>query len=556
MYCTDILPPIAFIFSDTTPALLYYSHLPVIFTALLFGLLVYSKSKSLESKLLLALVTTFALWNIIDLINWTNVDSRIIMMSWSFMNFLFVLVAALALYFSYVFTRKKTPPFPLFLIGFLPLVIFVIFIPTSINLTGFDLAICEATEGPLSIYFHFLQGFYFVWLISFLIRECFVNWRRQKKQTALFAFGIGFFIFSFYTGNLVAIALDKWELEQYGLFGMTVFLGFLVMIIVKYQAFNMKMLGAQAFIGALVILIGAEFFFAASTVNLVLIAITFILSVILGVFLIRSVKAEVKRKEELEVLTSELSAANAELKRLDASKSEFISIASHQLRTPLTAIRGFLELLLEGAYGKLEPKIATTINKVSIANNRLMSLVENLLNISRIEAGRIQYQFAPTHIETIVDELKDMFLLAAKEKGIEFRVEKPAKELPLLSLDAAKIREVISNMIDNSLKYTSKGSVTITLEKHPECVAVVIKDTGMGIDPKDIPHLFKKFERGTGAEKVNVSSTGLGLFVGQKFAEAHGGAITVYSAGKGQGATFTLELPIHVVEKVKQLSLT
>lgn len=554
MFCTDIPSPLLFIFSDSTPALLYYSHLPVIFTAILIGSLVYSRNKSLESKLLLAVVSSFALWNLIDLINWTNVDGRIIMMSWSFMNFVFVLVAALTLYFAYVFLRKHEPPFWALILGTLPLAVYAVLIPTNLNLTGFDLAICEAVEGPLTTYFHFLQAFYFVWLALFLIHESYHNWQRHNKQAVLLTLGIGFFILSFYSGNLVASIMDNWELEQYGLFGMLVFMMFLVYLIVRYQAFNMKLLGAQALTAAFVILIGTQFFFAATTVTITLSVITFVLALIFAYFLIREVKKEVQRKEELEVLTKELSAANAELKRLDSAKSEFISIASHQLRTPLTAIRGFLELLLEGAYGRIEPKVGETLGKLTVANNRLMSLVENLLNISRIEAGRIQYQFAPTRIETIVDELEGMFALAAKEKTLEFKIEKPKEPLPLLSLDAAKIREVLSNLIDNAIKYTEQGSVTVTYEHHGDCVAVVVADTGIGIDPADLPHLFKKFERGSQAARVNVSSTGLGLYVGRKFAEAHGGMITAHSEGKGHGARFVLELPIHVVEKAKRLS--
>lgn len=554
LFCVDIPHPIAFIFSGSTPVLLYYSHLPVIFTAILIGLLVYSKNKSLESRLLLSLVSVFALWIFVDLINWTNVDSRIIMVSWSFMNFLFVLTPALTLYFAYVFLRKKEPHFYSLLIGLLPLAVYAVFIPSQLNLTGFDLAICEATEGALSTYFHGLQVLYFVWLVCFLIHESYVGWKRGKKQPFFLSLGIGFFIMSFYIGNLVADILDNWELEQYGLFGMLVFMMFLVYLIVRYQAFNMKLLGAQALTVALVMLVGTQFFFVESHVVLVLTTITFILSILFSFFLIREVKKEVQRKEELEVLSKELSVANTELKRLDTAKSEFISIASHQLRTPLTAIRGFLELLLEGAYGKLEPQVSTTLNKLTVANNRLMSLVENLLNISRIEAGRIQYQFARTKIESIVDELESMFVLAAREKNIEFKVERPKTPLPLLSLDAPKLREALSNLIDNAIKYTEKGSVTVSYEHHGECVAVVITDTGMGIDPKDLPHLFKKFERGSQAERVNVSSTGLGLYVGRKFAEAHGGSITAHSEGVGRGSRFVLELPVHIVERAKELS--
>lgn len=553
MFCIDIPSPVALIFSESTPTLLYYSHLPVIFVSILIGLLVFSKNKSLESRLLLAVVVSFATWNLIDLVNWTNVDARIIMISWSFMNFFFCLIAALTLYFSYVFLRKKGPRLWALLVGALPLITYILFIPTSFNLIGFDLAICEAMEGSLVTYFHLLQAFYFVWLVLFLIHECYQDWKLKKKQALYLGLGIGFFILSFYTGNLVADILDNWELEQYGLFGMLIFMMFLVYLIVRYQAFNMKLLGAQALTAAFVILIGTQFFFATTTITIVLTTITFVLSLIFAYFLIREVKKEVQRKEELEVLTNELSVANTELKRLDSAKSEFISIASHQLRTPLTAIRGFLDLLLEGAYGKIEPKVKDTLGKLTIANNRLMGLVENLLNISRIEAGRIQYQFGPAHIEDIVNELEDMFVLAAKEKGLAFSVKRPKQPLPLLSLDATKIREVISNLIDNALKYTPHGSITVSYEHDPHSVRVIITDTGMGINPKDVPHIFKKFERGTGAEKVNVSSTGLGLYVGSKFAEAHGGTIRAESAGKGQGSRFILELPVHIVERAKEL---
>ncbi|QQR78066.1 MAG: HAMP domain-containing histidine kinase [Candidatus Moraniibacteriota bacterium] len=349
---------------------------------------------------------------------------------------------------------------------------------------------------------------------------------------------------SFYTGNLVADVLGTWEYEQYGLFGMFVFMAFLVVMIVKYEAFNIKILAAQALMGAFIILIGTEYFFIVSTSGLILTTITLFIAIIFAYFLIRSVKEEIKRKEELQKISDSLAIANAELRRLDNAKSEFISIASHQLRTPLTAIKGFVSLLLEGAYGRLEPSVSDTLNKVYLANNRLMNLVENLLNISRIEAGRIQYQFASAHIEDILTELRDVFVLAAHAKGLKLGITLPKDPLPMLQIDSAKIREAISNIIDNSIKYTEKGEVAVKAGKAGDRVVVTVSDTGVGVDADDLPHLFKKFERGKDAAKVNVSSTGLGLYVGKSFIEAHGGTISVESAGRGKGTCFTISLPI------------
>lgn len=538
------------------PALLYYSHIPTAVIAFLIGFFVYSRNKnSLEANALFLMTIFFGLWIVGDIILWISPDSQKVMFVWSLINLAEMLVSAATLYFAYAFLEKKDAPFR-YKILFLGLITpFVFFIPSVFNVESFDTAVCEAIQGPMINYYYAVEFVLVGWLAFYLGHKIIKTKKSHRRPTILFSAGIFFFLLCFSGANLIASLTEKWEILEFGLIGAPVFVGFLAYLIVKYQAFSIKLVGAEVLVAGIMLLIGSQFFFIQSSVNFILNGITLCLAMIGGAFLIREVKKEVQRKEELEVLSKELSVANTELKRLDSAKSEFISIASHQLRTPLTAIRGFLELLLEGAYGKIEPKIGETLNKVVIANNRLMNLVENLLNISRIEAGRIQYQFSPTHIESIIDELDDMFMLAAKEKGVSFKVKHPTHPLPLLSLDPNKIREVLSNLIDNALKYTPKGgSITISFERHPECIATVIQDTGMGIDPNDLPHLFKKFERGSQAERVNVSSTGLGLYVGRKFAEAHGGTIEAYSEGKDKGARFVLELPIHVVEKVKELS--
>lgn len=551
MFCNDISEPIALIFSDETPKLLYYSHLPVLFVALIFGLLILLKNKSLESRLLLAISSFYSLWIFVDLVNWTNIDSRIVIVSWSFMNLLFLLVLIFLLYFSYVFLYRKDISARCLIIGSLPVVLYAMILPTAYNISGFDLAICEATQTHFEkILFHLLQTFYYLWLLVFLIRHTWHNsFSKILHRDTLFSIGVAIFASSFYIGNNAAVYFDKWELEQYGLFGMFIFLSFLVILIVRYRAFNLKILGAQALVAGLIVLIGSELFFVTSTINYILVVSTFVLSVGFGIILVRSVQGEVRRKEELQIITNRLAEANAELRRLDTAKSEFISIASHQLRTPLTAIKGFVSLLLEGAYGKLEPSIADTLNKVYLANARLMNLVENLLNISRIESGRIQYQFAPAKIESILDELNDIFGVAAHEKGVVLNFKKGKKPLPMATIDAAKVREVISNLIDNALKYTESGTVTIEAVEERDGIQITISDTGVGIEPDDLPRLFHKFERGRNSAQVNVSSTGLGLYVSKRFVEAHGGTIIGESQGHGKGSKFTVWLPFQPVKK-------
>lgn len=546
------------ILSDQVPFLLYYSHIPAIILSLLFGFFLYFQAqRNISSVLILIISILYSFRSFFDLITWATNDSRQVMFFWSLQIYFELAIYVAFTYLVYVFLHKQDMPPLRKAVFFFPLAILAVFLPSAHTLSYMVLdEFCEASEGIVAVqYVYAVEIAIIAWIIVHFVHH-FLQTRDKKvrKQQIMFALGAVIFLMAFSWGNIAGSLSENWEIAQYGEFGMPIFIAFLAYLVVKYRTFNAKLLSVQALTFSLVALVGSLLFFIRDPIPYFIVGVTLILLIILARILVLSIQREIERKEELEILTKELSVANSELKRLDASKSEFISIASHQLRTPLTAIRGFLTLLLEGAYGKLEPKIGETLNKVTIANNRLMTLVENLLNISRLEAGRIKYQFTPTHIEDIVDELGDMFALAAKEKGLKFKVEKPMEPLPLLSLDATKIREVISNMIDNAMKYTAEGSITVSYERHPECVAVVVADTGMGIDPKDLPHLFKKFERGSQAERVNVSSTGLGLFVGRKFAEAHGGTITAHSEGKGKGSKFILELPIHVVEKVKQLS--
>lgn len=544
MFCTDIPNPIALIFSSSTPHLLYYSHLPAVFAAVIFSLLIYSKNKSLEARLFLLIASFFAIWNLIDLVNWTNTDSRRIMFTWSMMNFVAILIAVAVLYFSYVFLEKKDAPWKAKIWAGLLLCPYLLLLPTNLNISVFDLSLCEAEEGPVKYYFYFLQIVFLLWIAGYL----FMRYRRvvktKKRETLLLALGSLFLLLSFFGGTLIANMTGKWEYEQYGLFGMILFLAFLTFLIVRYQAFNVKLIGVQALVAGLVLLIGSQFFFTEEVANIVLISITLLLAIGFGFALIRSVKQEVKRKEELQLLTQELAIANQELKRLDAAKSEFISIASHQLRTPLTAIKGYVSLLLEGSYGQVIPSVQDILNKVYVVNNRMGQLVEDLLSISRIESGRVQYNFVETQLEPVVADIVDMFTLMAKAKNLILKIRLPKKTLPKLSLDVNKIREVISNLIDNAIKYTKEGSVTVSVEEATGGVVIKVQDTGIGVEPKDAERLFEKFTRSSETMKLDVSGTGLGLYVGRNFVQAHGGKLSVQSDGSGKGACFIITLPL------------
>ena len=548
-YCSQVID--AFLGSNV---ILYYSHVPTAVVSLLLGLFIFIKNRKDTSSRLFFLVTVlFALWSFFDLVLWSSPDSRKTMFFWSIINLLENMVSCFTLYFVYVFLEKKDVILRYKTASFLLFLPYLVLLPTHYNITGFNATLCEAQQGSLINYFYFLEGVFFLVLVGYALWKIVTTRGTDRRQAIYLSLGSILFLLSFSGANIagsIASVInpddpDNWKILQYGLFGMPVFLGFLTFLIVKYQAFNLKLIGAQALVVGLISLIGSQLFFIREMTSYILVAITFVLAALFGIILIRSVKEEVRRKEELQTLTQELAEANQELKRLDAAKSEFISIASHQLRTPLTAIRGYISLVLEGSYGKVTPTLQDVLNKVYVVNNRMGQLVEDLLSISRIESGRVQYTLVETQMEPMVADLVDMFGIMAKNKGLALKMKLPKKSLPKLMIDATKIREVISNLIDNALKYTKEGGVTVSVDGDDRYVAVRVEDTGIGVDPADSKRLFEKFTRSSETMKLDVSGTGLGLYVGKNFVEAHGGLLSVESDGPGKGATFIVKLPVN-----------
>lgn len=314
---------------------------------------------------------------------------------------------------------------------------------------------------------------------------------------------------------------------------------------IKYNLMDIRVVLMQVMLMIMNIAGIALVFTSDTTIEYVFKSSFTALVLFVSLLLIRNYNKEVKQKEELFRLSNELKRANEELKRLDKAKSEFISIASHQLRTPLTAIKGYISLILEGAYGKNSVKTDDALNKIFLANERIIQLVEDLLNITRIESGRLEYHFDEgIHAEDVVEELKDMFTLRTEEKKLDFVVKYPDKKTSPIKADKSKLREVISNLIDNSIKYTPKGFVHVSVEQEKNIVRVIVEDSGMGISPESMQTLFLKFSRGTDSSKVYTEGTGLGLYVGKNLIESQGGHIYAESEGVNKGARFVIEMPV------------
>jgi PAS domain S-box-containing protein len=230
-------------------------------------------------------------------------------------------------------------------------------------------------------------------------------------------------------------------------------------------------------------------------------------------------------------------------KMIDKLKSEFISIAAHQLRTPLSAIKWVIKMVLDGDAGKLNNEQEKLLTKGYISNERIIDLVNDMLNVSRIEEGRFGYSFKKEKLSEIInEELKDMEELI-KEKKIMLNLNFP-KQAPAVSIDRQKMELVIQNLIENAFKYSPEhGRIDISVEAGDKFIKVRIRDNGVGIPERDKPKLFSKFFRAENVIRMQTEGSGLGLFIVKNIIEAHGGKIT-FESEEGKGTEFVFTLPI------------
>lgn len=248
-------------------------------------------------------------------------------------------------------------------------------------------------------------------------------------------------------------------------------------------------------------------------------------------------------QQKVDEATHKLRQANVRLKELDVAKDEFISMASHQLRTPLTSIKGYLSMVMEGDAGRISSQQKEFVGYAYESSRQMSSLVSDLLNVSRMSAGKFFIERSTVDLAELVEGEVDQLRSHAKAKGLKLVFDRPKAALPKLQLDAGKTRQVVMNFIDNAVYYTQKGSVQVVLERHRDSVELRVTDTGIGVPPSAKAKLFSKFYRADNAKNVRPDGSGLGLFLAKRVIEDQGGTI-IFESTEGKGSTFGFRLPL------------
>ncbi|MEK9160636.1 MAG: HAMP domain-containing sensor histidine kinase [Patescibacteria group bacterium] len=527
----------------------YYSHL--VPTAIGLFLSIYALIRTKFSRLAVvffAFTFGFSLWLIGDLIVWTQSDYNVVYYFWSWLDFVNVVFFVLGAYFFGLLARGHVSVWEKGIMMLLTLPAFAITV-TGNSVVDFYQPVCEAANNDWLTYYKLFAetSSAALMLVSFVLA-----WKgsdvRKRVQVSVIGLAILMFYGVFAGTEYIASMTGVYETNLYGLFILPLFLIIMTFAITDLRLFQFRFVGTQILAYILIIMVGSQLLYVQDATDQTLSLVTLAITLFIGLMLIENAKREAEARVQIEELAgtlrktnSQLDLANAHLKELDQMKDEFLSIASHQLRAPITAVRGYAANLADGTYGVVPEYFKEPIETIMEATRMMATSIEDYLNISRIEQGRMKYEkseFDLAHlVETVVQELgpiaskKDLTLTATPSEDVMVRA------------DIGKIKQVIVNIVDNAIKYTEKGGIKISIEKEKENAQIVVTDTGVGIPVDEIAVLFDKFTRARGANKINTTGTGLGLYVAKQLVAGHSGKVWAESDGPGKGSRFIIELP-------------
>ncbi len=524
----------------------YYSHLVPLFLSLFIGIFVFIKSRySFVSRAFLLFIVPFCFWLFGDLITWVSRDYYAVAFYWSILDYLDIVFYLAAVYFFAVLLKGSDVGWKLkvFLTALALPGLVVVVLGKAIG--DFNQPVCEAFNNDFLTFYKFAAEGICLLAIAHI---GFLNFKKgdrvKRRQTVVIATSLIFFLILFGATEYIASETAYYEVNLYSLFILPVFLFVMIVSIVRLQLFELRILGTQLLVYVLVIMIASQFFFLQSSVDKSLNAVALLVSVGFSYLLMRNVRKEIEAREQIEKLAKDLQKANDRLKELDIQKSEFVSFATHQLRSPLTAMKGYASLILEGDLGEIPREAKEATERIYESSQTLTNVVDDYLNISRIELGTMKYSLNKLDWRNLVEEIIGELKPNVEKAGLVLDFLSDSKDTYTIEADSDKFKQVIANLIDNSVKYTPQGRIDVSLAKSKDSGKILfsIKDTGIGMSQKTLPKLFQKFTRADKASETNIRGTGLGLYVAKQIVEAHHGRIWAQSEGEGKGSQFYVEM--------------
>lgn len=563
-------------------------------TSILLGVWIYSSDPKSKINIWFSLISIcILLWNIFAYLGYSSADISLSSLFFK-LNFFSVSLYFISFYFFTVYFPETSKKRSLVVDSIVTIAASFFAITTLFTNTIIrHVSIPEEGKlivkmGPLGNYFYLFTILLTVYILYILFQKNRVLSEENKRKTKYFLLGtilyaVANVIFSIGVSFLYP---ENYRYTQLGDFSAILFLGFAAYAIMRHQLFNIKLIATESITVLLSIGLFIEIFISSNTpIEYILKFIVWALVSYGGSVMIKSVKQEIKQKEEIQELADELKHANRHLEEVDSLKTEFISMASHELLTPISAINGYLAMIIDEKLVKIEDEKARKyLDQVYGSSKRLAKLVTELLNISRIEQGRLLIEKTDLNLKEVAENVTAELKFKAEERKHLLKTNFVSSLEAISYADSDKVKEILINLCGNSIKYSpdngeieigilrlstaevekeynemekisykNEGALDSSLQNTideklrqmigGEQLVVYVKDNGLGLSGEDIPLLFKKFSRVGDSSIQKVQGNGLGLYLSKALTEMQHGRIWAKSDGRGKGSTFLFSLP-------------
>lgn len=524
--------------TNSLRAIASYSHLVPVILSLILGIFVFAKAKHNQfSKIFLAFVISFSLWLIGDFIIWTSNNYYLVYALWAFLLYMEIVFFTLGLYFAIIFVRKTDISFTakgILLLLTIPALLLTV---NQQSVTGFNQPVCEAFNNNfLDNYKLIFESIILIVILLYAINPFFkkISWKEIIPKLVVLG-SMFLFLATFGITEYIASVTGYYEVNLYSLFLLPIFLVAIIYSVFELDIFNVKVLGSHYLVVGLVILMGGQLFFITSNTSRLITIIAILMAGGLSLILFRNIKRESDQRTQIAKL-------NLNLQKLIEQRESLVHLVTHKVKGSFTRSKYIFAGILDGTFGDITPEIKKYAQQGLESDNTGIQTVDLVLNASNLTKGNVKYDMK-------ILDFKDMILKTVEEKKVAIqakgiKVSTEVKEgIYNVSGDATWLKETVNNLLENSTKYTKQGEIKVVLENKNGKVLLSIKDTGVGITDEDKKNLFTEGGRGKDSVKVNVDSTGYGLYSVKLIIEAHKGKAWGESEGANKGSTFYIELP-------------
>lgn len=505
----------------------------------------FSNKKSLTNILFLFLSVSLSSWSVVNYLSYQTSEQNLALLLVRMVMFFAAPIGALFLLFADVFPGEKFSMPKKNIIS----IIFLMVVSMALSLSPFVFSGVTLSENsapqpitePGILSFIVVPVLAIIFGISILIKKIKKSSGLQRTQYKFVLFGVlvMFALIIILNFLLPAFLKSTRFIPLSALFTLP-FVAFSAYAIFKHHLLNIKVISTEILTFILAIATFFEVIISENALTLVLRSGIFSLVLAFGILLIKSVRKEVEQREELAKINIELRKAKLELEKLSQFKSQMLRLASHQIKAPLATIKGFASIIIEGLYGPVSDKIKETVMKMKDSSDELINLINDLLDLGKIEQGKMDYKFEPVKLKDLIQKVMDGLKVQADAKKLEFTFVSGSEAN--ISADVQKFKQVLQNLIENGVKYTLKGFVKVATREEGDSIVFSVTDSGPGISADRLPKLFDQELVRDERPEYKSQSTGTGLYIAKRIITPHGGSIWAESDGEGKGSRFFVRL--------------